>query len=161
MTDHPRGCGIHRNRSTHGFGRRATRSTAGNPRLIRDLQVRWGVSSEELCAIINGKQDVEQAVLDYMRTHEPVLSRSKTTGLERGNNPQTSGFGFNTDGTINRAEYDTAMRMIRMRQAGATYASIAERLNADGYTTRSGRPWRSNNVHHIANKAAARIGVNI
>ena len=30
-----------------------------------------------------------------------------------------------------------------LRQTGASYQAIADRLNADGHTTRAGKPWNA------------------
>lgn len=44
--------------------------------------------------------------------------------------------------------------MMEMRTAGATLASIAEKLNTDGHTTRRGKPWNPVQVSRVLERTA-------
>jgi hypothetical protein len=46
--------------------------------------------------------------------------------------------------------------IIEMRGQGLSYAAIAERLNAEGHTTRRGRPWNAMQVCRLCRRAAAK-----
>jgi hypothetical protein len=125
--------------------------------------VRWGVSPEELREIINGKNeiDAEQAILEYMRAHEPLFKRPKTIKLDCDCRRKWQAYGYNPDGTVNQKEIKMAKWMIDRRKKNIPCRVVADELNAMGSTNRSGRPWTSNNVNHISRSVAERLGISI
>jgi DNA invertase Pin-like site-specific DNA recombinase len=54
-----------------------------------------------------------------------------------------------------QAYADLRPSMIEWRAAGLTLAGIAERLNAEGHTTRRGRPWNATQVMRVLERVEA------
>jgi len=83
------------------------------------------------------------------RTRE-ALQQKRANGQRIGNVP----FGFRViDGTKdlepNPAEQKILRTAKRLRSSGYTLQGVADRLNAKGYTTRTGRSWKVRNAHHL------------
>ena len=50
------------------------------------------------------------------------------------------------------AYVDLTDMLKNMRQAGASYQAIADRLNTDGHTTRTGKPWNATAVWRVCKR---------
>jgi DNA invertase Pin-like site-specific DNA recombinase len=83
-----------------------------------------------------------------------ALTAKRARGERAGNVP----FGYVADAqgklTPNPAELRVVALVRELREAGYTLTAIADELNAQGYTTRKGTPWRHQYVSALAGVAA-------
>lgn len=105
-----------------------------------------------------------RGMVDLFAQYERALIRSRTTAAlarKRAKGERTGSVPLGSkvadDGVQlvpDDVEGKAVRRVLALRRRGLSYSRIAERLNAEGYPTRSGGPWYAMQAHRIVQASA-------
>lgn len=84
------------------------------------------------------------------RTSSALQEKKRLAGNQSINGRAPFGFQWQ-DGSLvkNPTEYPVREIMVELRDAGLTYAQIADAINSYGHTTRRNKQWRTSSIHTI------------
>ena len=90
------------------------------------------------------------------RTSSALQEKKRLAGNRSINGRAPFGFRWE-DGSLVKdpAEYPVRETMVELREAGLTYAQIAEAINHAGHTTRRNKQWRTSSIHTILTTKAS------
>lgn len=90
------------------------------------------------------------------RTSSALQEKKRLAGNRSINGRAPFGFRWEEGALVRDAdEYPIREIMVELRDAGLTYAQIAQEINDAGHTTRRNKPWRTSSIHTILTTKAS------